>query len=99
MLFDEVLVCELRSVDRFASLAHESGDYAVELRAFVVERLAAPAGSFLAGAECSEVLRRAWCGVGEELHEYSSGRLTADGHVEEDLGIRHSEFLLWIEKV
>ena len=39
--FDEVLVGELRSVDRFASgavsggeiaaLAHESGDYAVEL--------------------------------------------------------------------
>lgn len=105
MLVDEVLVGELRSIDRFAtstvsggeiaSLAHEPGDDPVELRSLVVQRLSAAAGSLLASAECSEVFSSAGSGVGEKLHHDPTGRHTADGHVKEDLRVCHrrlSEF-------
>lgn len=99
VLLNEVLVGELGAVDRLASgavsggevaaLAHEVGDHAVEARSLVVERLAGAAVPLLAGAERAKVLRRLGHDVGEELHHDPSGRLAADGHVEENLRVRH----------
>lgn len=97
VLFDEVLVGELGSVDGFASgavaggevtsLAHEPWDHTVEAGSLEVERLAGATDSLLAGAECTEVLGGAGSDVSEELHHDPAGGLAADRHVEENFGV------------
>lgn len=99
MLLDEVLISELGSVDRLstgavsggeiASLTHEVRDHTVEGRSLVVKWLAAATGSLLAGAESAEVLGGSWSGVSEKLHHYAAGGGATDGHVEENLRVRH----------
>lgn len=100
VLLHEVLVGELGAINRLAAgsvsggevatLTHETRDHAVEGRALVVEGLAAPPYALLAGAKRAEVLGGAGSDVGVELHHDAASRLTADGHVEEDLRVRHS---------
>jgi len=100
VLLHEVLVCELGAVDRLATctvsgsevtaLAHEVRDHTMEDRSLEVERLAAATDSLLTGAKGAEVLGGAGSDVGVELKHDPAGGLAADGHVEEDLRVRHS---------
>jgi len=96
----EVLVGELLPVDRLparpvaarevAALTHEVGDDAVELGSLEVEGGAGLALALLARAQRAEVLRRLRHDVVVQFHDDASGRLSAAGDVEEDLGSTHS---------
>lgn len=54
-----------------------------------MQRLAAPADAFLAGAEGAEVLGGSWSCVSVQLHHNPTGGSTADGDIEEDPRVRH----------
>ena len=66
----EVLVRECVAVDRLAAgagsvgevttLSHEAFDYSVKLAPFVAQFMPQLSHSFLAGAECTEVLHSFW---------------------------------------
>jgi len=55
-------------------LAHELSDHAVESTSFVTE-------TFLAGAESTEVLSRAWDDIGTQSHLDAAHGGTIAGHV------------------
>ena len=89
---DEVLICELISVDalaassvsssEIASLAHEVGNDAVEAAAAVVQRSAGLAHAVLTRAQLSEVIRSAGS-LGVQLEHDPPCRSASDGDVEE----------------
>jgi len=89
---DEVFVGEFVAVDGLASgavtsgevttLAHESGNDAMESGFLVAEAL-------LAGAESAEVLARLGADVGVERHDDTARGATADLHIKEDVLFRH----------
>jgi len=104
VLLLEVLVRELLAVDRLATsavaarevaaLEHEVGNDAVELGALEVKRLALLAHALLARAKAAEVLGRLRHDVVVQLHNDASGRLAADGDIEENLRTTHLRFRL-----
>ena len=73
-----------------ATLTHEARDHAVEGRALVVKGLATLPYALLVEVECVKVPSNAGSHVGIELHHDVASRLTVDGHVEDDLRVRHS---------
>jgi len=99
VLLREILVGELGTVDgltagavpgrEIPSLAHEARDHTVESGTLEVQRLPGFSDTFLAGAQCSEVLCRLRRHVGEKFHHDSSGGCAPDGHVEENLRVWH----------
>lgn len=83
-----------RAVDKWrrreavAYLDHELLDNTVEDGALVVQGLASLADTLLASAEAAEVLGGLGNEVGVQLHGDATGRLAADGDIEEDTGPR-----------
>jgi len=92
VLLDEVFIGKFVAVDGLASgavasgkvaaLAHEPGDDAMESRALVSE-------AFLARAKSAEILGRLRAFVRVERHDDTSGRSTADRHIEKYVDFRH----------
>ena len=99
VLVDEVLISELstidglttdaRAVSEITSLEHELGDNSVENRVLEVQRLSTLSHSLLSSAKSSEVLGSLGDAIGVQFHDDSSSGLITDGHVEENLGVRH----------
>mmetsp|Transcript_40247 Transcript_40247/g.79370 ORF Transcript_40247/g.79370 Transcript_40247/m.79370 type:complete len:207 (-) Transcript_40247:124-744(-) len=88
----EVLILKLVAVNglsssavvvrEVASLEHEVRDHAMEGASLISE-------SLLSRAEGAEVLGSLGAYGSVQLHDNSAGLLPADGHVEENLGVRH----------
>jgi len=103
VLVDEVLVSEFFAVDglatsavsagEVATLGHEASDNAVESASLEVEGLALLAHALLASAESAEVLGGLG-GVTVEVDENAACRLTSDGDVEEDSGMRGDHLMI-----
>ena len=93
VLVDEVLVWEVRTVDRFttssihssevAALGHESCDDAMERAALEVQFLAQCSHAFLTCAECTEAFASIGS-VSAQLYGEASSILTTNGNVEKD---------------
>jgi len=62
----------------------------VEGQALVMKGLAAPPYALLAGAKRPEVLGGVRSHIGVEPHHDATNRFPIDGHVEEDLRVRHN---------
>lgn len=100
----EVLILELLAVDALAAgtitggevaaLDHELLDDAVELRALVVERLAALSLALLAGAQGAKVVSGLWDDVVVQLYNDATCLALADVHLEEDATTRRRLGLL-----
>lgn len=90
----EVLILKLFAVDALATstvavgevttLDHELLNDAVEIRAFVVERLSALAETLFAGAESAEVLSRLGHNIVVQLHNDASGLAVTNVNLKED---------------
>ncbi len=99
VLVNEVLVLELRAVDRLSSgsvagsevssLEHEVGDHSVEDGVLEMKGLAALAHSLLASAQGSEILSCLGNCVSEKLHDDSAGWLVTNSDVEKHSGVWH----------
>ena len=95
----EVLILELHAVDRLSScsvsssevsaLGHELSDHSVERGSLVVKWSARFTNTLLSSAETSEVLSSSGSLVCVQLHDDSSGLLTANGDIKEDNWVRH----------
>merc|ERR1719221_472323 len=99
MLQGEVFVGKLCSIYRFAAcaitcrkvptLAHEIGYYSVESTALEMKGFARFPGSFLTSAQTPEILCCFGCNICPELHHNSASCGAANGHIEENLWVRH----------
>ena len=97
VLDGEVLVGKLHSVDGLTSssvssgevttLGHELSDDSVERASLVVEWLATLSDTLLTSTESSEVLSSLWGLVSIELHGDSSGVLSTNSDIKENLWV------------
>jgi hypothetical protein len=61
----------------------------IETADLIMQRAAGSSVSFLAGAQCTEVLGSPWCSVSVQLHGDPSGAAAPDRYVKKHLRVGH----------